>query len=138
VSETKAPVLNLDGEGPLGKRRSQRIHLTMPVVVRGKIGATRFEERTNTVTVNAHGCMLHLKAQVTRGQEVSIVNPVTIEEVPCVVIFLGKKDGDKLEVGIEFSEPSALFWRVNFPPEDWNPEERKRPASSIRPPSPVK
>jgi hypothetical protein len=54
-----------------------------------------------------------------------------------VVIFLGKKDGDKLEVGIEFSEPSALFWRVNFPPEDWNPEERKRPASG-RPPSALK
>jgi PilZ domain len=124
-----------DGENAGSKRRSQRIHIAIPVLVRGKSGNVHFEETTQTVTVNAHGCMLLVAAQLVRGQQVSIVNPQTKEEVPCVVSFLGKKDG-KSEAGIEFSEPSALFWRINFPPEDWDPEERKRPGgqSSQRPP----
>ena len=72
--------------------------------------------------------MLRLAAQVTRMQEVQIVKPKTAEELPCKVIFLGQRDSGKTEVGIEFTEPSPLFWRIAFPPEDWDPAERKRPS----------
>jgi hypothetical protein len=77
--------------------------------------------------------MIRLAARVTRTQVVSIINPKTAEELPCVVTFLGQKDAGKMEVGIEFSEPSPLFWRIAFPPEDWDPSERKR-ATGQRPP----
>jgi hypothetical protein len=111
------------------RRRTQRVQIAMPVLVRGLNGQKAFEEETHTVSINAHGCMLRLAAQVTRSQEVHIVNPKTAEELPCRVTFLGQRDSEKMEVGIEFTEPSPLFWRIAFPPEDWDPSERKRPVS---------
>jgi hypothetical protein len=108
-------------------RRTQRVQISMPVVVRGKT----FSETTTTVAVNAHGCLVLLKAKVARDDQISLINPKTAEELPGRVVSLGKPEEDKIPVGVEFSEPSPLFWRINFPPDDGvTSEERKRPGSS--------
>jgi hypothetical protein len=118
------------------RRRSQRVQIIMPLIVRGTTGSNKFEEEASTVMVNANGCMLMLKAPVVKAQQVSIVNPATTEELPCRVVFLGRKAEGKTEVGLEFAEASPLFWRINFPPEDWNAAERKRPESGAPRPIP--
>jgi hypothetical protein len=111
------------------RRRTQRVRIAMAVLVRAKSGNHSFEEETQTVSVNAHGCMVRLAARVTRDQHISIVNPKTAEELPCTVTFIGQADAGKMEVGIEFDEPSPRFWRIAFPPTDWDPSERKRAAA---------
>lgn len=110
------------------RRRTQRVQIAMPVIVRCRDSKPPFEEPTQTVSVNANGCLLRLQAPVLRTQKVLLVNPRTTEELPCTIIFLGKKDGGKTEVGLEFTEASPLFWRISFPPDDWDPSERKRPG----------
>jgi len=110
------------------QRRSMRVHIAMPVIVRGKIGPQPFEEQTHTIVVSAHGCTVRLVTQLARNQKVSIVNPRTAEELPCTVVSIGQRDGQKREIGVEFTEPSPLFWRIVFPPDDWDPSERKRPS----------
>ena len=132
MSDMRAPIPR---EVPAERRRSQRVNIAMPVLVRGKRAGQPFEEQALTISVNAHGCMVRLATAVTRGQEVAIVNVKTVEELPCKVTFLGQKEGGKTEVGLEFVEPSPVFWRIAFPPEDWDPSERKRPGGS-RPPTP--
>jgi hypothetical protein len=107
----------------------------MPVLVRGKTGNQSFEEQTHTMSVNANGCMVRLEANVARSQHVSILNPKTAEELPCTVTFIGQAEGSKHEVGLEFNEPSPLFWRIAFPPVDWDPSERKRAYSPRTPQS---
>ena len=134
MSEMKGSMPGTFGEGTAERRRSHRVHIAMPVLVRGKKGTQPFEEQTATISVNAHGCMVRLATPVTRSQEVLIVNTKTAEELPCTVTFLGPKEGGRMEVGIEFAEPSPVFWRIAFPPEDWDPSERKRP-STTRPPA---
>jgi|SRR5580704_3765235 hypothetical protein len=116
------------------RRRSVRVHIEMPVLVRGKNGDLPFAEEAYTVSVNAHGCMVRLAAKLTRGQELAIVNPKTVEELPCTVTFVGLKDSGKTEIGLEFIEPSPLFWRITFPSDDWDPAERKQHTTpSTRP-----
>ena len=122
------------GENAADRRRSHRVNITMPVLVRGKKGTQPFEEEAGTISVSAHGCMVRMATPVARGQEVSIVNTKTAEELPCTVTFLGQRDNGKTEVGVEFTEASPLFWRIAFPPEDWDPSERKR-SGGPRPPS---
>lgn len=126
MSELKPPLSSADSGD---RRRTHRIQITMPVIVRGSSAGRTFEEETHTVSVNANGCMVRLGAHVTRTQHVSIVNPKTAEELPCKVTYIGQRDGTKTEVGLEFSEASPLFWRIAFPPEDWDPSERKRPSA---------
>jgi PilZ domain len=134
MSDPKAPT---PAEGSSEKRRSLRVNIAMPVLVRGKKGTQPFEEATLTITVSAHGCMFRVANALTRGQEIAIVNKMTAEELPCTVTFLGQKDQGKMEVGVEFAEPSPLFWRIAFPPEDWDPSERKRSGTSHQPAGPL-
>ena len=129
--DTKA---SAPGESASDRRRSHRVNIAMPVLVRGARGAQRFEEESQTVSVNAHGCNLRMTNPVARGEEISLINKKTVEELPCTVTFVGQKDGGKTEIGVEFTEPSPLFWRIAFPPEDWDPSERKR-AGAPRPPA---
>src|SRR6202453_4423343 len=113
-------------ENSAERRRSHRVYITMPVIIRGKNGQQTFSEETRTASVNAHGCMVRLAEKVVKGQEVAIVNPKTVEELPCTVTFIGQKESGKIEVGLEFIEPSPLFWRITFPSDDWDPAERKQ------------
>jgi len=116
------------------RRRSQRVQLIIPVIVRGKARGAEFEENASTISVNANGCLLGLRRPVQRGQEVYLVNPQTVEELPCRVIYVGPREKGKSEVGLEFVEASPLFWRIAFPPADWDPKERKLPpGSSVTP-----
>ena len=138
MAETKPLVQSAAAEGS-ERRRTQRVHIAMTVIVRAKESKPAFEEKTQTVSVNANGCLIRLQNPINRGAKIFLVNPHTTEELPCTVMFLGKKDGGKTEVGIEFAEASPLFWRISFPPEDWDPSERKRPSNSPpSPPPPIK
>ena len=115
------------------KRRSRRVQITMPVTIRGKSGTETFEEKSVTAAVSAHGCMLHLSTTLGRGEQVTIINVVTSDEQVCTVTFLGQSDSGKAEVGLEFLKPCPQFWRMHFPPDDWDPADRKLPTSSPTP-----
>jgi hypothetical protein len=128
MMDTKSQIEVAEGGITTRKRRSKRIHIAMPVIVRATDGERPLEEATKTLRVNAHGCLLFLDTDVQMGRQVFLVNPATREEIACTVNFLGKKDGEPTEVGLEFVQPAPFFWRIHFPPEDWNPEDRKLPS----------
>jgi len=132
MAEMKAPT---PAENHSDRRRSHRVNIAMPVLIRGKKGTQAFEEEAQTISVSAHGCMVRVATPLARNQEIAIVNTKTAEELPSTVTFIGQKDNAKTEVGVEFAEPSPLFWRIAFPPEDWDPSERKR-SGSPRPAAP--
>ena len=125
--EKRSQPLNETGTGT--QRRTQRVHIAMPVVVRGK----SFTESTKTVTVNEHGCLLLLKQKVLGGESLSLVNSKTREELPAKVVALGRVENSATQVAIKFTEHSPLFWRISFPPDDWqSSDERKRSAHGGR------
>jgi hypothetical protein len=108
-------------------RRTQRVHIAIPILVRGMSGTQKFEEAGRTTTVNAHGCLISLTTRLSRAQQVSLIHPKTAEELPCKVVYVSERSQDRADVGLEFMEPSPLFWRIAFPPEDWGSStERKR------------
>jgi hypothetical protein len=129
MSKVKEPSRDLDGKVYAEPRRTQRVRIGMSVEIRGKEGEQSIQEKTKTITVNANGCLVLLAAKVKRGQTLTIINPQTQEELSSTVIFLGDYNSGKSEVGLEFSEPSPKFWRIAFPPNDWDPNERKRASA---------
>jgi len=80
-----------------------------------------FEEQTETLAINAHGALILLENKVTSGATIVMRHKRTEEEQECHVVFLGPLRSGRAEVGLEFSVPRPLFWRVAFPPEDWTP-----------------
>ncbi len=102
------------------RRRSQRVFLQTKVVVFGKSGAgAQFQEETVTQALNAHGALVLLRQVVSHGQRLVLTNSTTQEDIECRVVFLGPKQGDQTQIGVEFLKPSPNFWRISFPPEDW-------------------
>jgi len=102
------------------RRRSMRVLLSVPIRVSGKtISSDDFEEQTRTLVVNAHGALISLEAPVSPNQRVTIINKATNQARECRIVHVGTQAAGKLQIGIEFVQPSASFWQIDFPPDDW-------------------
>jgi hypothetical protein len=104
----------------VGRRRSMRVLLSVPIVVVGKDKDGKdFSEDARTLVVNAHGALISLATPVVAGQEVLISNKATRKSLGCRIVYLGNAQDNKTQMGIEFMTPSASFWQIDFPPDDW-------------------
>ena len=98
-------------------RRSQRLLLDVPLIVRGQsIEEHSFQEETFTIAVSPHGALVVLAAKVALGQRLLLMNPETRDEREGRVAYLGPPYGGLTQVGIEFARPSPEFWPINSPP----------------------
>jgi hypothetical protein len=118
------------------QRRSQRIMLSVPVLIRGELpDGRRFAEETTTLVVNAHGALVQMKQSVQEGQSLEITNAKTREESSCTVRDVTVVAEGPAEVGLEFDTPHPRFWHVAFPPTDWS--SRSPEAKRFATPPPI-
>jgi hypothetical protein len=102
------------------KRRSARVLLSVPVLVKGSLaGGQAFEEEARTLVVNAHGALLSLNSPLRAGQALTLTHKLTRQSLECRIVYVGNPQGGKAQVGIEFLKAAAGFWQIDFPPEDW-------------------
>lgn len=106
----------------INNRRSQRVILSLPVMVRAPMEREGgCSEQSRTLVVNAHGALIALALKVLPGQRLMLENVGSGKEQPCRVVHVGERKSDKAEVGVEFVEPAPRFWNIDFPPPDWRP-----------------
>jgi PilZ domain-containing protein len=103
----------------LNRRKTQRVLLRVPVRVSQHPPTSRFNEETHTLALNAHGALILLSASVGKGQRLELLNIATGDRAECIVAHVGQREGDRMEVGVEFILPNPHFWHVAFPPKDW-------------------
>lgn len=108
-----------------GRRRSMRVLLSVPIQVSGKTADNKaFMEETRTLVVNAHGALISLTANVSKGQQITVANKATTKSLNCRVVHLGNQTAGRNQAGIEFVQPCGSFWQIDFPPDDWEiPED---------------
>jgi hypothetical protein len=87
---------------------------------------------TNTVIITVNGCLIPLETPVAREQKLVLSNLKSGAEIACHVATLQSPKHGKAQIGIHFDVPAPRFWGLGFPPEDWDPSERKRPDSTRR------
>jgi hypothetical protein len=102
------------------QRRSERILLDIPVVIRGNSGGRGFQEETFTVTVSAHGALLMLETEVSLGQKLVVMNPKSSDEREARVAYKGAVHAGLAQVAVEFTKPAPEFWQMDSPPQNWN------------------
>jgi len=118
------------------QRRSQRVLIGLPVsVVLARPSQKPITEHAKTLAVNAHGALVLLAMKLFAGDPVTLINPETEEQQPSRVVYVGSRESEKQEVGIEFVKPSPMFWRIAFPPSGWTPlhEDAKGLAKRVPP-----
>jgi hypothetical protein len=110
----------LDTEATSEKRRSERLKLSVPVIVMTEtLEHVKVQEVTHTIVVNAHGGLLKLKMEVLVGQPVMVVNLQTNLEKRCRVVRVEQLPGEEFGIAFEFEKPAPEFWSVTSPPADW-------------------
>jgi hypothetical protein len=96
--------------------------VSLPLIVHGHTpNQISFREETHTLVVNSHGGLISLSTNVKQGQKLILKNKTTQEEQGCRVVFVGPKQGEKNQVGVDFLRPAPEFWHIAFPPDDWKP-----------------
>jgi hypothetical protein len=104
----------------IAERRSQRIPLDVPLVIKGRTDGERdFREETFTLSASAHGVLLSLKTSVSVGQKVQLFNRRNWDELQGHVVYVGLPHAGLTRVGIEFEQPALDFWSLSVPPVDW-------------------
>jgi hypothetical protein len=105
----------------LKNRRSQRIDLSVPVVVYRPPGeGPQFYENTQTLVVSAHGALMALTDMVAPKQRPLVQNPNSGEHQECRVVSVKKELIGPPKVAVEFTRPVPSFWHIAFPPADWS------------------
>lgn len=102
-------------QAPSPRRRSVRIELQIPVVVRWltKTGST-LEEATETQVVNAHGCTVTLKAVMFEGTPVEVFNRDTNGVRKGRIVCCGAAPDGRNQASIELAEPDPKFWGTRY------------------------
>jgi PilZ domain len=108
----------------IAERRSQRIPLDVPLVIKGRTRDLRdFREETFTLSASAHGVLLAMKTKVALGQRVQLFNRRNWDELEGQVVYIGLPHAGLIRVGIEFEQPAPDFWSLAVPPADWSTTE---------------
>jgi len=97
---------------PQNRRRSKRVHVRIPVLVRLQDSKKNsVQEKTHTIIVNSHGALILLATPVTVQQIIRVENCSSKEELLCRVACLGSSFMGKTQVAIEFIMPAPKFWK---------------------------
>ncbi len=94
------------------QRRAQRLPITMPVLVYGRVGEEPFFEPTETINVSARGGLVPISAGVARQQELILTNMQTEEDLLCRVARLIRSERGQMLAGLEFVQATPSFWRA--------------------------
>ena len=108
ASAAKATVI-----GHIERRRSERLPVRVTLLVCGRsAGKGSFKEETVTLSINSHGALLALAANVAIGQRLLLMNPQTWDEVEVRVSRLAALYDERTQVAVEFAHPAPQFWGI--------------------------
>src|SRR5580700_5523906 len=92
-----------DSNSGRNRRRSQRVMLSLPVIVCGEGPEGPFREETRTVVVNAHGALLSLLTKVSHQQILRLNTPGNSENQACRVTYVGPTTEGRTQFAVEFT-----------------------------------
>jgi hypothetical protein len=104
-----------------GARRSKRVNLAMPVVLRGVDNSgVEFEESTRTVVISKHGAKIRTVQSLDLGAVISIENRSMGLAANATVVSVGPRQfpGEPVEIGVQLNQAGNV-WGIIFPPDDW-------------------
>lgn len=100
------------------KRRSDRLMITLPLVVEGKdTKGQPFDNSARTITINRHGARIVSPRPLRAGQTITVTNLASRKKGPFRVVGPVSPATDRGgEWGIECLNPNEDIWGIQFPP----------------------
>ena len=110
---------------PAEKRRSDRLMLTVPLIVAGTDTQGKdFKQDARTVTLNRHGALIQISRPLLTGQRIRIVNALCHREAEFTVVGPVAPRSEKGgQWGVECLNTKVNMWGIQFPPPSDKPNE---------------
>ena len=102
------------------KRRSERVKLTVPVLVTtATVDGREVQELTQTAIVNAHGGLFRSTMEFLVAQPLVLTNLNSNLKESARVVHAERLETGGYGVAFEFDNASPEFWQVEDAPDDW-------------------
>jgi len=105
------------------RRRSQRVMIRVPVTIVTTENGQPVRTAGKTIEVNTHGAMVACPRPFDPSMKLEVVNEQTGEKVASRVTRSPREGAEGFLIPVEFTSPSANFWQITFPPENWKSPE---------------
>lgn len=102
-----------------GQRVLLKIRALIHVVLQGK--TTTLD--VSTLSVNPCGALVLATQDLPAETLLVLEHSATKQRVACKVMRSAQKTADGYHVPLQFDSPSPTFWKIDFPPADWRPED---------------
>jgi hypothetical protein len=110
------------------RRRTQRVSLTVAVVLRGQQeDGDKFCVHAKTNAVSQHGAQIETEHPLVTGQVIVVLNENNARKVEARVASIQRRRDGKTYVGLEFCSPEINFWNMTFPLPGAKPLRRAIP-----------
>jgi hypothetical protein len=96
------------------KRRGVRLNSRVPVAVEWNSGGEMRRGETKTRVIGPYGCLVVLPQDLHVDQRISVVNLVSSQASPAVIVWRGHEGAEGWELGIELINPDMGFWGVDL------------------------
>jgi hypothetical protein len=102
------------------KRRSERVNLTVPVMVTASaVDGREIQELAQTAIVNAHGGLFRSTVEFLVAQPLVLTNLNTNLKESARVVHAEMLANGEFGVAFEFDNAAPEFWQVEDAPDDW-------------------
>jgi hypothetical protein len=102
-----------------GQRVLLRIRANIHVALQGK--ATTLDAATLSVT--PQGAVVVMKQNLPAETHLVLEHNGTKQRVGCKVARPSRETAEGFHIPLEFESPAPGFWKINFPPSDWRPDD---------------
>ena len=102
-----------------GQRVLLRIRAQIHVVLQGK--STTMD--VSTLSVNPSGALVLAGESLRTDTMLVLEHSATKQRIACKVVRSPQKTAEGYQVPLEFDAPAPDFWKIDFPPADWRPED---------------
>jgi hypothetical protein len=96
------------------KRRGVRLNSRVPVAVEWDACGEMRRGETKTRVIGPYGCLVVLPQDLQVDQRISVINLVSSQANPGVIVWRGHQGTEGWELGIELINPNMGFWGVEL------------------------
>jgi len=103
--------------GPLSgpeKRRGVRLNSRVPIAVEWDAGGEVRRGEAKTRVIGPYGCLAVCSQDLQLDQRVQVINLVSKQANPAVVVWRGHEGTEGWELGIELINPVMGFWGIDL------------------------
>lgn len=104
------------------RRRTQRVLLRVRASIHVAMQGHLATIDAATLSVNPHGAVVVMDRNLPADTQVVLEHLGTRERVACKVARSPRHAAEGYHVPLEFDSPTPGFWKINFPPTDWDPD----------------